>query len=60
MSSFEIGILIFITYLCLYSIVNRICKAVEVKTALNHMQSVDLHHLEKELEVLKNAGKGKE
>ena len=29
MTSFEIGILVFLTYICMYGLVNRICKCIE-------------------------------
>lgn len=29
MTSFEIGILVFLIYLCVYSLINRICKCIE-------------------------------
>ena len=42
MSSFEIGVLIFLTYLCVHSIVSRICKTkenIEVTRSIGKMDS---------------------
>lgn len=54
MSSFEIGVLIFLTYLCVYSIVSRICKTRENIEVSRSIGKMDSHMLNKMMEELKN------
>lgn len=54
MSSFEIGVLIFLTYLCVYSIVSRICKTRENIEMSRSIGKIDGHTLYKIMEEFKN------
>lgn len=47
MSSFEIGVLIFLTYLCVYSIILRICKTKENIEVTRSIGKMDSHMLNK-------------
>lgn len=43
MSSFEIGVLAVILYICAYGIVNRICKCVELITSYKYTVKENLY-----------------
>ena len=57
MSSFEIAVLIVIAYLCVYSIVSRICKTKENIEVTRSIGKMDSHMLNKMMEEFNNERK---
>lgn len=57
MSSFEIGVLIVIVYLCVYGIVSRICKTVENLEVTRSIGRIDSNTLNKMMEEFNNERK---
>lgn len=43
MSSFEIGVLAVIIYICIYGIVNRVCKCIELMTSYKYTVKENLY-----------------